>query len=173
MYRSENKWLLLGKQSQTCSLSLLGPSCGVHLSGHTALRRGCTRMSVPNQGRVSVIIKPAPEKHPSLQGPVAHFCKEPKMLLAFAKLPPPQCPLYLCKTLHCSGTCHHVNTMYLHAWSFTFSISSFEPGYPAQLLGRGCCLKEGREGGVGVAKRQLAVRSGGISDTHHSHMWSN
>lgn len=108
MHRSENKWLPLGKQSQACSLSLLGPSSAVHVSGHTAPRRGCTRMSVPNQGRVSVIIiKPAPEKHPTLQGPVAHFCKEPKMLLAFVKLFFPS-PLSVPSTCakHCTAAAH-------------------------------------------------------------------
>lgn len=39
----------------------------------TPLRNGWTRVSVPKPGRVSVIAAPAPEKHHSPQGPVAHF----------------------------------------------------------------------------------------------------
>lgn len=50
------------------------------------LRNGWARVSVPNPGQLSVITKPAPEKHHSPQGPVAHFYKEPKMLVSFAKL---------------------------------------------------------------------------------------
>lgn len=41
---------------------------------------------VPDPGWVSVTAEPAPENHHSPQGPVAHFCKEPKMLFVFAKL---------------------------------------------------------------------------------------
>ncbi|KAM7382686.1 hypothetical protein PAMP_002405 [Pampus punctatissimus] len=59
------------------------PSCTVSAP---LSEKGWTRVSVPNPGWVSVITEPAPEKHRSPQGPVAHFNKEPKMLLAFAKL---------------------------------------------------------------------------------------
>lgn len=52
----------------------------------TWLQNGRTRPSVPNPCWASVTTEPAPEKRRSPQGLVAHFYKEPKTLLAFAKL---------------------------------------------------------------------------------------
>lgn len=52
----------------------------------TWLQNGRTRLSVPNPCWASVTTEPAPEKRRSPQGLVAHFYKEPKTLLAFAKL---------------------------------------------------------------------------------------
>lgn len=145
MCRSEKKWLLFLKQSQTCSLSARTflQRVSEQQSNRTALRSGWTRVSVPNPSRVSVIIKPAPEKPHSPQGPVAHFYKEPKMLLAFAKLFSLSVPLPV-QRLHCRETCHHITPcVFMHHGTFTFSISSFKPGCPLLLLDRGCCLKEG------------------------------
>lgn len=94
----KKKCLLFRKWSQTCSP--LAPCVSERQSKRIALRSGWTRVSVPNPNRVSVIIKPAPEKPLSPQGPVAHFYKEPKMRVAFVKLFSLSVPLPV-QSLHC------------------------------------------------------------------------
>lgn len=80
---------------------------GLH-SFYTSFRNGWMRVSVPNLCWESVITEPAPEKCLSPQGPVPHFYKEPKKLLAFAKL-------FFCSVLppvwrlHCRGTMHNLS----------------------------------------------------------------
>lgn len=136
---SEKSGCCLKSQTRCLSARTFLQCVSEQSSFRTPLQSGWTRVSVPNPGRVSVITEPAPEKRHSPQGPVAHFYKEPKMLLAFAKLfflsvPPPVW------RLHCRDTCHHLqpcifttlkvtdHTQQALTWCFACSISSLEPG---------------------------------------------
>lgn len=80
--------------------SLWWNHAAVPFSRWSALLSGRTRVSVPKTGRVSIIIRPAPDKLHSPVGPVAHFYKEPEMLCSTFLF-----PCLSVQRSYCSRTC--------------------------------------------------------------------